>query len=112
MTADIEAGDRVAAEIAKLPRVFMLRSFPGDYFRASPQASYGSPAGSCFRGNTGGRSGPPRGGAAGGFCMQDDQCLDGECRGNKCTQCPSAADGRCHPPGTCRASDYNSRYSR
>ncbi len=40
MTADIEAEDRVAVEIARLPRVFRLRSFPGDYFRASPQASY------------------------------------------------------------------------
>lgn len=46
---------------------------------------------------------------AGGFCMQDDQCLDGQCAENKCAQCPSAADGRCHPPGTCSWSDFNAR---
>jgi hypothetical protein len=46
---------------------------------------------------------------AGGFCMQGDQCLDGECVGNKCTECPSSADGRCHPPGTCGWSTFNER---
>ncbi len=46
---------------------------------------------------------------AGGFCMADDQCLDGTCSNHKCEQCPSRADGRCHPPGTCSQGDYNSR---
>lgn len=46
---------------------------------------------------------------AGGFCMADNQCLDGRCSSNKCEQCPSRDDGRCHPPGTCSQSDYNSR---
>lgn len=39
MTKDIEAEDRVVAEIATLPRVFKLRGFPGDYFRPSLQTS-------------------------------------------------------------------------
>lgn len=47
---------------------------------------------------------------AGGFCTLDDQCLDGSCTGNKCERCPSRDDGRCHPPGTCSQSDYDSRY--
>ena len=46
---------------------------------------------------------------AGGFCMADDHCLDGKCSSNKCEQCPSRDDGRCHPPGTCSDSDYDSR---
>jgi hypothetical protein len=41
--------------------------------------------------------------------MADNQCLDGSCSSNKCVQCPSRDDGRCHPPGTCSSSDYNSR---
>ena len=40
MTEDIDAAERVAAEIAKLPRCFKLRGFPGDYFRPSLQTSY------------------------------------------------------------------------
>lgn len=40
MTEDIDAAERVAAEIAKLPRCFKLRGFPGDYFRPSLQTSH------------------------------------------------------------------------
>jgi hypothetical protein len=49
---------------------------------------------------------------AGGFCMADDQCLDGTCASNKCTQCPARDDGRCHPPGTCSQSDFDGRYAQ
>jgi len=47
----------------------------------------------------------------GGFCMVDNNCLDGTCTDNVCARCPSRDDGRCHPPGTCDQSDYSSRYS-
>lgn len=46
---------------------------------------------------------------AGGFCMVDGNCLDGTCTNHVCDRCPSRDDGRCHPPGTCSQSDYDSR---
>jgi len=44
---------------------------------------------------------------AGGKCTQDAQCLDGTCKDRRCVQCPSQADGRCHPPGLCEQRDYD-----
>ena len=41
--------------------------------------------------------------------MIGDHCLDGACTNHVCEQCPSRDDGRCHPPGTCSQSDYDSR---
>lgn len=46
---------------------------------------------------------------AGGFCTQDDQCLDRNCASNECTRCPYPDDGQCHPPGTCTQADYDAR---
>jgi hypothetical protein len=97
----LEATEKACGDVAKgvsHPKVEqVIKMLRG---RTPPQARHGSNHDSTCQGVP-----------AGGFCMQDDQCLDGECRDNKCTQCPSAADGRCHPPGTCTASEYNTRYS-
>lgn len=49
---------------------------------------------------------------AGGFCMIGDHCLDGTCTDNRCSRCPSRADGQCHPPGTCEEGDYRNRYNQ
>lgn len=32
--------ERILLEIARLPRAFKLRGFPGEYFRANPDASF------------------------------------------------------------------------